>query len=81
MPPSIYLISKNLTEEQIQAIVDALSITPLDLVLVTSAQDVPLAKRFSETVTGLHRPIAILADFEKPLTAVTEDGTLEAVNV
>lgn len=81
MAPTIYLISRSLTEDQSQAVADQLSLTPIDVCIVSSAADVNLAKRFSEMVTGLHRPIAIIADFEKPLTAINEDGSLEAMHV
>lgn len=79
--PKVYLISRKLDEDQINKIREAISLTPVDVVIVAQPQDVPLAKNFSEMVTGLHRPIAILGDFEAPLSVLNEGGTVETINV
>lgn len=76
MTPKIYLISRNLTQEQVSKIREALSITPLQTIIVADARDVDGARPFCEAVTGLSEPIAIFADFENPLTALSLDGTL-----
>jgi hypothetical protein len=81
MIPKFYLISTKLTPEQIESAVKALSITPIDMALIARAQDVETARHFSEKVTGLHRPIAIVADFECLLSAVLEDGKLVSINM
>ena len=81
MLPKIFLISRTLTEEQIEQIKQALFVTPVDVVVVGAPQDTPVAKHFSEAVTGLDRPIAIVADFESPLSAVLEDGKVVKIHV
>jgi hypothetical protein len=81
MPPKVYLISSKVSEEQIQKIQDALSLTPVDVVISTAPQLGDFCRKFSEAVTGLNRPIAIVADFEAPLTALNEDGSVEIIHV
>lgn len=76
MTPKIYLISRKLTAEQLERVQQALSITPLAAVVVTDTRDLALAKQFSENAGIIHDPIAILADFEEPLIALNEDGSL-----
>lgn len=76
MTPKIYLISRKATEEQVARIKDALGITPLAAVVAADPRDVLKASEFCSTAEVLHRPIAILADFDTPLTAVNEDGSL-----
>lgn len=78
--PKVYLISSKLSEEQILRIQNALSITPVDVVVATAPHLGDLARKFSEDVTGLNRPIAIVADFEVPLTALNEDGSVEIIH-
>jgi hypothetical protein len=80
MPPLVYLISRQLTQDQTQKVIDALSLTPVDVV-IAAPQDVERARNFCEQVTGLHKPIAIVADFDHPLTAVERDGSLKVINV
>jgi hypothetical protein len=74
--PTIYLISRTLTEEQINKVREALFITPLAAVVICDPRDADLAKNFSDTVTSLQQPIAVVADFDTPLTAVDENGSL-----
>jgi len=76
MIPKLYLIGRGLTEEQVERVRQALAVTPLDALVVSDPRDAELAKQYCETVTALSRPIAILADFDAPLTAVNEDGSL-----
>lgn len=76
MTPKIYLISRNLDPEQLARVQQALSITPLAAVVVTDIRDLALAKQFSENAGVIHDAIAILADFEEPLTALQEDGAV-----
>ncbi len=73
--PKLYLISRKLTTEQIDNIRAALSITPLAAVVTPDIRDSQIANEFG-TATDLQRPIAILADFDEPLTAVNSDGSL-----
>ena len=74
--PKVYLISRKLTEEQRDQIKAALSITPLQAVIATDPRDTVTAFEFCDKVEVLHRPIAVYADFDSPLTAVNEDGSL-----
>lgn len=74
--PPVYLISRRLTPEQIEAVKAALLITPLSAVVICDARDAAFAKNFADDVTTLQRPIAIVADFESPITAVDETGAL-----
>jgi hypothetical protein len=76
MIPKIYLISRSLTPEQLERVRRALSITPLAAVVVADARDLGFAKQFSENTGLIHDPIAILADFDEPLTALNEDGSI-----
>lgn len=76
MTPKIYLIKRNLSPEERDLVAAALRITPLDAIIPADLRDIDQAKEFSEAVANLQRPIAILADFETPLTAVNEDGSL-----
>jgi hypothetical protein len=79
MTPKLYLIGRGLTDEQVERVRQALAITPLDAVVVSDPRDAELAKQYCDTVTALSRPIAILADFDAPLTAVNSDGSLTRV--
>jgi hypothetical protein len=81
MAPKIYLISSKASEEQVERIKSALSLTPVDVVVATAPQLGDFCRKFSEDVTGLNRPIAIVADFEAPLTAINDDGSLEIIHV
>lgn len=74
--PPVYLISRRLTPEQIETVKAALLITPLSAVVICDSRDAQLAHNFSDTVSNLQRPIAIVADFEAPLTAIDESGNL-----
>lgn len=74
--PKLYLISRKLTAEQIEEIKRQLTITPLAAVVTPDIRDEKLAHEFCESASALASPIAILADFEEPLTAVNEDGSL-----
>jgi hypothetical protein len=74
--PKVYLISRNLTDEQRDQVKAALSITPLDTVICPDLRDTEAAHEFAPNYSILARPIAILADFDSPLTAVNEDGSL-----
>lgn len=74
--PSVYFISRNLTPEQIQSIREMLLCTPLAAVIVCDPRDAEVAANFSDVTSFLPRPIAIVADFPDPLTAVNPDGSL-----
>lgn len=74
--PTLYLISRKLSVEQIDDIRAALSITPLSAVVTPDIRDEKLAAEFGGEVTLLNHPIAILADFDEPLIAVNSDGSL-----
>lgn len=76
MTPKVYLISRNLTDEQRDVVQAALSITPLSAIVVADARDVLKALELCSKAEVLKQPIAILADFENILTAVNEDGSL-----
>lgn len=73
--PKVYLISRNLTAEQKSAAQAALALTPLAAIITPDIRDSQIAKEYCETVAPLDQPIAILADFEEPLTALNPDGT------
>ena len=74
--PMIYLVSKRLSPEQIEAVKSALLITPLSAAVICDSRDASLAHNFCDTVSNLQRPIALVADFEVPLTAIDENGNL-----
>ena len=74
--PKVYLISRKLTDEQREQAKAVLSITPLDCVICLDVRDLQTAQQFAAVSSQLARPIAILADFDSPLTAVNEDGSL-----
>lgn len=74
--PKVYLISRRLTDEQRDIIKSALGITPLHAIIIADPRDSRLAAEFCEAVSTLQQPIAILADFDSPLTALNEDGSL-----
>lgn len=73
--PKVYLISRNLTDEQKQAVQSALALTPLAAIITPDIRDLQIAKEYCETVSALEQPVAILADFDLPLTALNPDGT------
>lgn len=74
--PTVYLVSRRLSPEQIQQAREALQITPLAAAVICDPRDADFAKQFSDSVTTLQQPIVIVADFEAPLTAVDENGKL-----
>lgn len=78
--PLVYLINRSISPEQIQQVVAALDATPVDVIIAAPA-DVEKARSITPQVTGLHRPIAIMADFEHPLQAVQRDGSVEVMNL
>jgi hypothetical protein len=79
--PKFFLVSSRCTEAQLEEAQKAFSLTPVDVALVARPHDVALAKNITEQVTGIHRPIAIVADFEAPLTVVMDDGSIVSVNL
>jgi hypothetical protein len=74
--PTVYLISKRLTPDQVEAVKATLLITPLSCVVICDPRDAALAHNFSDTVSNLKQPIALVADFDEPLTALDETGSL-----
>lgn len=74
-PPPVYLVSSKLSLEQIEQVKRLLLITPLSAVIICNPRDAALAHNFCDIVSTLRQPIAIVADFETPLTALTENGT------
>lgn len=79
--PKFFLVSSKATETEMEGILKAISFTPAEMALVSRAQDVELAKQITESVTGLHRPIVIVADFKDPLTVISDDGTVKSVSL
>ena len=84
--PKFFLVSSTVTETQLDKVLEAMSFTPVEMALVANPADVELAKKLTDQVTGLHRPIVIVADFKDPLTVITDDGkvlsvALETANV
>lgn len=79
--PKFFLVSSRCTEAQIEEAQKAFALTPVDVAIIARPHDVELAKKVTEQVTGLHRPIAIVADFEAPLTVVMDDGSVVSVNL
>lgn len=79
--PKFFLVSSRCTEAQIEEAQKAFALTPVDVAVLARPHDVELAKKITEQVTGLHRPIAIVADFEVPLQVVMDDGSVVAVNL
>lgn len=78
--PLVYLINRNISDENLQKVIAALEATPVD-VIIAAAADVEKARNITSQVTGLHKPIAIMADFEHPLQAVQRDGSVEVMNL
>jgi hypothetical protein len=74
--PKVYLISRELTEEQREKVLAALSVTPLAGIIAADPRDIQKAVELCPNAETLQRPIGILADFAFPLTAVNEDGSL-----
>lgn len=74
--PPVYLISSKLSPEQIEQVKSLLLITPLAAVIICDPRDAVLAHNFCDIVSNLRQPIALVADFEVPLTAVDENGSL-----
>lgn len=64
-PPTVYLINRGLTDEQIEQLKDYLAITPLAAVLVTKLSDLDYARKITgEHAAVLSRPIAVIGDFQ-----------------
>jgi hypothetical protein len=74
--PTVYLVSNKLTPEQIETVKAALLITPLSAVIICDIRDAAFAHNFCDTVSNLKQPIALVADFDEPLTALDETGSL-----
>jgi hypothetical protein len=79
--PKFFLVSSRCTEAQMEEAQRAFALTPVDVALVARPHDVELAKNITERVTGIHRPIAIVADFPFPLQVVMDDGSVVTVSV
>lgn len=79
--PKFFLVSSKATEAEMEAINKAISFTPVEMALVSRPQDVEKAKQITEHVTGLHRPIVIVADFSDPLTVISDDGSALSVSL
>lgn len=71
--PPVYLISRRADPDQIRQV---LAITPLAAVIICDPRDADFAKQFFDTVSYLQQPIAVVADFSDPLTAIDENGRL-----
>lgn len=78
--PLVYLIDRKLSPEDLLKVVNSLSATPVD-VIIAAPQDVDKARQITDQVTGLHRPIAVMADFSQPLQAVQRDGSVEIIHL
>jgi hypothetical protein len=48
--PEFYVVNRELTDEQLALVQHALSITPIEYVVVASPQDVEFARQFTERV-------------------------------
>lgn len=79
--PKFFLVSSKLADEQLEKVREAIAFTPIDVALVSRPQDVDTAKKLTEHVTGLHRPIAIVADFKEPFSTISEDGNVTSVSL
>lgn len=74
-PPTVYLLNRGMTEDKMQRVRELLSITPLQAIVILTPQDADYARRLdlpSEITRLLHRPIAIIGDFEADCTALGE---------
>lgn len=78
--PLCYLISNSLPATDLLKVINLLSSTPVD-VIIAAPQDVSQARQITEQVTGLHRPIAIMANFDTPLQAVERDGAVGVIHL
>jgi len=77
--PTHYLIDSNISPEEVAAIQQALTVTPLDCVVIHWREDTELAAQFStvimhpESIPGLLEGgarFAIVGQFDAPLQAV-----------
>lgn len=76
--PRIYLIKRSAVRDE--AVQHALDITPVCAVLAPSSDALNDAEHMGDTHTLLNgAPIAIVADFEHPLSAINEDGSVTIV--
>lgn len=75
--PRIYLIKRSAVQDE--AVQHALDINPVSAILAANAQDGEAAEVLGP-VNLLHgAPIAIVAEFDHPLAAINEDGSVETI--
>jgi len=79
--PKYILISRKALIEQPDAIKQSLEIIALQGALVACPEDAELAHKITEGVLGFNGPFAIVADFERPLAVIADDGSVEPMEV
>lgn len=74
--PTVYLVRRGLTSEQIERLRSYLSITPVGAVLITDLGDIEYARQISEEKpTVLSRPIVIVGDFDHDFAELARKTT------
>lgn len=77
--PEFYVVSRELTDEQLALVQHALGITPIDFVIVDTAHDVQFARHFSDSIfIAGHGQTLTLAPGEQPYLIVGKANILEA---
>lgn len=76
MVPKFFFIGRKALASTPERVKEALRITPVEGVFAITDIDAKLAADVSETVMGLHRPLAIVADFPFDLGYLDEQGRL-----
>lgn len=79
--PKYILISRKALTEQADAVKQSLEIIALQGALVACPEDAELAHKVTEGVLGFNGPFAIVADFEQPLAIISDDGSVEPLEV
>jgi hypothetical protein len=76
--PKVFLVRRDTAGQEL--VQRALNLTPVAGALAPSGADALAASTFTEHVLGMQgAPLAVVAEFEHPLVAVFEDGTIEVV--
>lgn len=75
--PRIYLIKRSAVRDE--AVQHALDINPVSVILATSAQDGEAAEALGAVNLITGAPIGVIAEFDHPLAAINEDGSVSIV--
>ena len=75
--PRIYLVNRNAAQEEF--VQHALDINPPSQALVVTPGDAQVVTALGEVHVLSGAPIAIVAEFDHPLSAINEDGSVTIV--